>query len=555
MMSGSAIAISSQPPWRARTISTLSPGLSTVSDHAERGTTDPLRATAIPRWATSTSLSASSAASVAATSGSTSPFTRIPMVSDSCVMTLNLFRGARRRKAFDPEGPDRGLDRSVQHEPGDHVGSHRCEQDAVAMVAGGIDQSWHRSRPEDGRIVAAAGPVADPHVLDRQFLDGGNGPPGCFQKRQQTARRQCRVERLLFDGGADDEASVPPRHEVDAGRPDHVADERRGRIHAQGQHLALDRPYRRPQLSRNPTDDAGPGAGRKHHGLSWDLSAVGHDHAVGTPADDRNFLDQSMFANGRARALGGNAQRRHELTVFNLVIFGAEHRARELAGKMRLAPPRFHRRDPLQRQAELLLKHKMMVEPCLVVRSQGHDQGAFGAQFDVDARGLHQVGGKRRPARLAVAAKRNERLLAGLGLAAGSQHSGRRIGGAAAGCAAIEDLDGRAAGSEPPGNAEAHDARANDGDLRFAGGRDAVRQAAAPFAGMTQTGSMGVFSAASLAAPQAVSLNDGDSGVTSQVPQWDGMRWRSRLAQTRPTSSTDTAPVSRLASSPNRAKP
>src|SRR5262249_43230025 len=142
---------------------------------------------------------------------------------------------------------------------------------------------------------------------------------------------------------------------------------------------------------------------------------------------------------------------------------------------------------PLQRQAELLLKHKMMVEPCLVVCGQGHDQGAFGAQFDVDARGLHQVGGKRRPARLAVATKRNEGLLAGLGLAAGGQHSGCGVGGAAAGCAAVEDLDGRTAGGEPPGNAEANDTCANDGDLRFAGGRDAVRQAAAPFAGMTQT--------------------------------------------------------------------
>src|SRR5262249_59873380 len=127
----------------------------------------------MPRCATSTPLSASNAASVAAARGSTSPFTRIPMVSDSCVMALNLFRGARWRKAFDAEGPDRGFDRPVQHEPRDGVGGHRGEQDAVTMVAGGIDQSRHRPGAEDRRIVAAAGTVADPHVLDRQFLDGG----------------------------------------------------------------------------------------------------------------------------------------------------------------------------------------------------------------------------------------------------------------------------------------------------------------------------------------------------------------------------------------------
>src|SRR5215472_16608376 len=57
------------PPCRARTISTLSPGESRVCGQAARGTIAPLSATAMPRRPVSTAFSASSAASVAATSG------------------------------------------------------------------------------------------------------------------------------------------------------------------------------------------------------------------------------------------------------------------------------------------------------------------------------------------------------------------------------------------------------------------------------------------------------------------------------------------------------
>src|SRR4029077_6110871 len=67
----------SQPPCRARTISTESPGFSAVSGQAARGTTAPLSATAIPFCSVSTALSASKAASVAAAKGSVSPLTRI----------------------------------------------------------------------------------------------------------------------------------------------------------------------------------------------------------------------------------------------------------------------------------------------------------------------------------------------------------------------------------------------------------------------------------------------------------------------------------------------
>jgi hypothetical protein len=67
-----------------------------------------------------------------------------------------------------------------------------------------------------------------------------------------------------------------------------------------------------------------------------------------------------------------------------------------------------------------------------------------------------------------------------------------------------------AARREPPSNTEPNHATANDGDLWFADVREAIRDDAAPFAGMTQTGSTGLISAANTAAPRAVCKNDGN---------------------------------------------
>ena len=64
---------------------------------------------------------------------------------------------------------------------------------------------------------------------------------------------------------------------------------------------------------------------------------------------------------------------------------------------MRLAPPRLGGRNPLQRQAELLLEHELMVQPRLVVRGQRDDQRALRAQPDLDA-GRLLAARRRRPA-------------------------------------------------------------------------------------------------------------------------------------------------------------
>ena len=102
----------------------------------------------------------------------------------------------------------------------------------------------------------------------------------------------------------------------------------------------------------------------------------------------------------------------------------------------------------------------------LIVRGQGEQQRALAPQFDVDAARAQQLVGKGRPARLAVAPERDQRLLAGLGLAARRQHAGRGMARARAGLAAVEHRHRRPAG-EPPGDAQADHAGADDGDVRL----------------------------------------------------------------------------------------
>ena len=107
---------------------------------------------------------------------------------------------------------------------------------------------------------------------------------------------------------------------------------------------------------------------------------------------------------------------------------------------------------------------------------------------------------------MALAAERYESLLSWLGFRAGGEHSGRRMRCASAGRAAIKDLDQSATGRQPPSDTEPNDTGSDNDDLWLAEALETVVQEVAPFAGMTQTGSKGVISAATGAAPLAVSI-------------------------------------------------
>ena len=174
---------------------------------------------------------------------------------------------------------------------------------------------------------------------------------------------------------------------------------------------------------------------------------------------------------------------------------------------MRLTPASVRRRNPLQRQSELLLEHEQMGEPRLIVRGQGEQQRSLWTQFHIHPRRRQQLCRESGPARLAFPAKRDQSLLTGLRLRARRQHTGGRMARARTGRAPIENSDCYSPRREPPCNGKSDHSRANDGDAwltRIGGG--AVRQPAAPFAGMTQTGSMGMISAASARHPRPSNL-------------------------------------------------
>src|SRR5262249_2355930 len=75
---------------------------------------------------------------------------------------------------------------------------NRREQNSVAMMTGGVDESVDRPGAEDRRIVAAARPMADPHLIDRQFLDRGHRPPSRFEQGEHAARGQRGVRSLFL---------------------------------------------------------------------------------------------------------------------------------------------------------------------------------------------------------------------------------------------------------------------------------------------------------------------------------------------------------------------
>src|ERR1043166_997031 len=125
-----------------------------------------------------------------------------------------------------------------------------------------------------------------------------------------------------------------------------------------------------------------------------------------------------MLANRHAGPRGGDAQRRAELAVVDLMVLGAEQRAGDAGREMRLAPSRLGPGNPFARQAEAFLKREAMLQPRLVVGREREEQRAFVAQVDSQAGGVLHLARELRPQRLARAPERDQRLLARLRLGA-----------------------------------------------------------------------------------------------------------------------------------------
>src|ERR1700691_104267 len=334
----------------------LSPARNSVDGQAARGTTAPLIATAMPRCEVSTAFSSSSAASVAATSGSLSPLMRITAPVIGFSITAPSFRRPRRQETLETEWRDRRLNNIIEHKPRDRVRCHRRQQDAVAIMPGRVDQALQRPAAEDWRIIAAAGTMPDPGFLYRQFLDRRHCAPRRFQQRQHAAGRYCVVKGFFLDGAADNKPPVPARHEISSRRPEYVIEKRRGGVHAQRQHLALDRTHRRTPVGRQPADTARPRAGGQYDAVGFFDRAVFEQDAFDATALGDDIFHRLFFDDFGPRRLGGNAQRGSELAVIDLVVLRRKNRAGDFPGKAGFAPARVRCRKPLKRKRELPLK-------------------------------------------------------------------------------------------------------------------------------------------------------------------------------------------------------
>ena len=167
------------------------------------------------------------------------------------------------------------------------------------------------------------------------------------------------------------------------------------------------------------------------------------------------------------------------------------------------------------------------------------------------ARGL-KLGRESRPQRLARAAERDQILLARLGFGAGRQHPGGGMACPCPGRALVEHRHGGAALRQPPGDAKADHAGADDGDLQLGiGPRNRLRHSAAPFAGMTQTGSVGLISAASPRHPRPLDSISAFSAGAASAPQVRGGAGPcSSRATAKPTAAMIAAPIARVALGP-----
>jgi hypothetical protein len=127
----------------------------------------------------------------------------------------------------------------------------------------------------------------------------------------------------------------------------------------------------------------------------------------------------------------------------------------------------------------------------------------------------------------------------------------------AASHAFVKQRDGNLARGQPPSDSKTDDAGTDDHNTRLVADYRMNLHLAAPYAGMTQTGSTGLFSAA-IAAPQAVQLHHREFCEAEQPlcacrrqarpdPRW-GLQ--SQIEHTRPVAIIIAAPTNRLGAKP-----
>ncbi len=257
-------------------------------------------------------------------------------------------------------------------------------------------------------------------------------------------------------------SSVAAGDQIDAGRPDDVAQQRLFRVHAQCGHLALDRADGRTGDVGQAGDRAGPSAGGQHGGIGVIEVAAFQPHADGAVALRQDFGDGGVLVQLAAGPFERDAERLGELAVVHLMVAGAEDGGDGVGVQIGFALLRLSAGQPLVVEAEALLKVEVEAQPGGIVGVEGHDQRAFGAQVDRHAGGGFQLRREGGPELLAVAVQRKLAFLAGFDLHPGGQHAGGGVAGAQAGFPLVEDMDAASGGGQTPADAEADHAGAND---------------------------------------------------------------------------------------------
>ncbi len=171
-------------------------------------------------------------------------------------------------------------------------------------------------------------------------------------------------------------------------------------------------------------------------------------------------------------AARGHCQCAAELAVFDLVVARAPHRGGDAGLQMRLLLARLGRGEPGEVKAEPLLEFEGMAQLRRVIAVERDDDRPLVAVFGRDAGCGLDLAREIRPQALAFERERQQRLFARLGLDRRGKHAGRRPTRAMPGFAPVVDAHRAARLREPPGDAEADDAGADDDRLRS----DAVGQ-------------------------------------------------------------------------------
>ena len=278
------------------------------------------------------------------------------------------------------------------------------------------------------------------------------------------------VEPALLDRRADDVAPVAARDDVAALVADHAAQQRRRRVVrrvAQAQELALHgadgnargvgqargarrttgprRRRRRAAARRSPSVELEPGG-----------AAVADDDAGATAVCGRSSTPARSAASASAAptSRGSTAWSPGTSTAARSAgaSAGSSARACEGSSGSRLEP-------------EPLAQRELAVQRGRLVRVAGDEQRAAGAVADVDAAHVRELGGERRPAPRALQPERDERGLLRVRLADGREHPGGDGRRGAGERPAVHEHDAQPARPRAPGDDEAADAAADDGDV------------------------------------------------------------------------------------------